>query len=79
MEERRSSLRTVVDETGYISSSGSSTRCLVNNISGDGAALEVPDPSHLPTRFQLMTEKDRVIRNCRVVWMTRSKIGVIFE
>jgi hypothetical protein len=79
MEERRRGPRADVDEPAYISSHGSSTRCRVVNISAEGAAIEVPDPVFVPARFQLMTESDRVLRDCRVVWTKQNRIGVIFE
>ena len=79
VEERRRGLRADVDEPAYISSHGSSTRCRVVNISAEGAAIDVPDPVFVPARFQLMTEKDRVVRDCRIVWTKQNRIGVIFE
>jgi hypothetical protein len=78
-DERRRHPRTEVDQPAYISSHGSSTRCRVVNISSDGAAIDVPDPVFIPARFQLMTEQDRVIRDCRIVWTKQNRIGVIFE
>ena len=78
-EERRRHPREDVDEPAYISSRGASTRCQVVNISAEGAAIEVPNPAFVPARFQLMTEKDRVIRNCRIVWVMKNRVGVIFE
>ena len=78
-EERRRGPRADVDEPAYISSHGSSTRCRVVNISAEGAAIDVPDPIFVPARFQLMTEKDRVVRNCRIVWTKQNRIGVVFE
>jgi len=27
----------------------------------------------------LMTEKDRVTRNCRMIWIKQNRIGVAFE
>jgi PilZ domain-containing protein len=78
MDERRKHCRTEVDEPGY-SGDGSSTRRRVINISVEGAALEVPNSPYVPGRFQLMTEKDRLIRQCRIVWIQQSKIGVVFE
>jgi hypothetical protein len=78
-EERRRGPRAAVDEPAYISSHGSSTRCRVVNISAEGAAIEVPDPAFVPPRFQLMTENDRQLRDCRIVWIKQSRIGVIFE
>jgi hypothetical protein len=79
MEERRRGSRADVDEPAYISSHGSSTRCRVVNISAEGAAIEVPDPVFVPARFHLMTESDRVVRDCRIVWTKQNRIGVIFE
>ena len=78
-EERRRGPRADVDEPAYISSHGSSTRCRVVNMSAEGAAIDVPDPVFVPARFQLMTEKDRVVRDCRIVWTKQNRIGVIFE
>jgi hypothetical protein len=78
-DERRKAPRADVDEPAYIASHGASTRCRLVNISADGAALEVPDPRFIPNRFRLMTERDRVVRNCRVAWTRQNRIGVIFE
>jgi hypothetical protein len=58
---------------------GSSTRCTITNLSAEGAAIEVPDASFIPIRFQLMTERDRVVRNCCVVWIKRNTLGIQFE
>jgi hypothetical protein len=79
MEERRKHPRTEVDEPAYISSCGSSTRCRVLNVSAEGAAIDVPNPSFVPKRFLLMTEKDRVTRNCRIIWIRQNRVGVAFE
>jgi hypothetical protein len=78
-QERRRSQRESVRQTAYISYMGSSTRCTVTNISADGAAIEVPDASYVPIRFQLMTEMDRVVRNCVVVWIKQNMVGIQFE
>lgn len=78
-QERRRSRRETVQRTAYISYMGSSTRCTITNISVEGAAIEVPDTSHIPIRFQLMTETDRIVRNCCVVWIKRNTLGIQFE
>ena len=78
-EERRKSQRESVQHTAYVSHMGSSTRCIITNISAEGAAIDVPDASCIPIRFQLMTETDRIARNCCVVWIKRNKLGVQFE
>ena len=79
IEERRKAPRTDVDQTAYISASGSSTRCRIANMSSDGAAVDVPDASHIPNRFQLMAEMDRLVRHCRIAWIKGNRIGVEFE
>jgi hypothetical protein len=78
-DERRKQPRAEVDEVAYVSSGGASTRCRVLNISTEGAAIDVPNATFIPQRFQLMTEKDRLIRKCRVVWIQQNRIGVAFE
>lgn len=79
MKERRKHPRAAVDELAYISGDGSSTLCRMVNVSAEGAAIDVPNPSFVSDRFQLMTAKDRVIRNCRVVWIKQNTVGVAFE
>lgn len=78
-EDRRTSQRVEVRQTAYISVAGSSTRCQITNISNEGAALDVPDATFVPATFQLMTESDREIRTCRIVWIMKNKIGIKFE
>jgi PilZ domain len=78
-DERRRLLRVEIDEAAYVSSGGASTRCRVLNISAEGAAIDVPNAAYIPQCFHLMTEKDRLIRKCRVVWIQQNRIGVAFE
>ena len=77
--DRRKSERTEVDEIAYIAFAGSSTRCRVLNISSDGAAVEVPNAAYIPACFELMTERDRVIRTCKVAWISGNRLGIEFE
>ena len=79
MIERRAAERNEIDEIAYIAGDGSSIRCLVVNISPSGAAIDVPDPSCLRPRFKLMLERDRILRNCRLIWRSEKRIGVSFE
>ena len=78
MEERRKHQRANVDEVAYIAGDGSSMRCRVVSLSNQGAAIEVPDRTFVRPRFRLMLEKDRIIRDCRVVWSSENRIGVEF-
>lgn len=78
-EDRRKHPRVEIDEPAYISTGGFSMRCRLLNVSPQGAAIEVPNPDSVPLRFQLMTEKDRVICGCRVIWSKQNRIGVAFD
>jgi hypothetical protein len=75
----RRKTRTEVNEVAYLSACGASTRCRVLNISAEGAALDVPNAAFVPDSLQLMTEKDRLVRRCRVVWVQRNRVAVAFE
>lgn len=79
MEDRRKSHRESVCQVGYVSHMGFSTRCTIVNISSEGATIEVADPTCIPKTFKLMTATDRVVRNCRTVWIKRNLLGIQFE
>jgi hypothetical protein len=79
MEERRRHVRTKIEETAYISVSGSSICCQVSDISRQGAAIDVPDVAYIPEHFDLMLKSDRIVRNCRIVWIMKNRIGVVFK
>ena len=79
LEDRRKHVRVDVNEPAYIFGDGSSTRCVVVNLSTDGAAIEVPGGSYVPSAFLLMTAKDRVVRSCRVVWVQQNRLGITFQ
>jgi hypothetical protein len=78
IDERRRVERDAVNETAHIYGDGSSISCCVVNISELGAAIEVPDPRFIRDRFKLSLEKDRIVRDCRLVWQSASRIGVEF-
>jgi hypothetical protein len=56
MHERRRAKRSEIDEVAFITGDGSGICCRVVNISPAGAAVEVPDPSCLRSKFKLMLE-----------------------
>jgi hypothetical protein len=78
MEERRRHLRQETNDLAYITGDGSSIRCTVVNMSPDGAALDVPDATALRAQFKLMIVRDGVLRDCRIAWLTKNRIGVQF-
>ncbi|RZN08015.1 PilZ domain-containing protein [Bradyrhizobium genosp. SA-3] len=57
---------------------GSSIRCRVVNLSDQGAAIELRDAS-LARPLELMLERDRSVRKCRLVWAMQNRIGVSFD
>ena len=79
MEERRKHPRTGIDEPAYVSSGGSVMRCIVRNISPEGAAIEVENPAFVPQRFRLVMANDSsVVHECRIAWIQKNRIGLTF-
>jgi hypothetical protein len=78
MEERRKHPRSEINEPGYVSSGGSVMCCTVLNISPEGAAIEVENPAFVPTHFRLVMAKGSSVRDCRIAWIQRNRIGVTF-
>ncbi len=79
MTDRRKIERSDVDEVAYIFGDGASLRCRVFNISEDGAGIELPTKLHIGSTFKIMLERDRIIRDCRLVWSSNTRIGVVFK
>ena len=79
MEEKRKHPRTEVDEPAYVSSGGSVMRCVVRNISREGAAIDVENPAFVPQRFRLVMAKDSsIVHECRVAWIQKNRLGLTF-
>ena len=78
MEERRNHQRTEVCEPAYVSSGGSVMSCVVRNISVAGAAIDIENPAFVPPRFRLVMAKDSSVRDCRVIWIQKNRIGLAF-
>ncbi|KRR22021.1 PilZ domain-containing protein [Bradyrhizobium retamae] len=79
MEERRKFPRTEIEEPAYVSLSGSVMRCVVRNISREGAAIDVDNPAFVPQRFRLVMAKDSsIVHECRVAWIQKNRIGLTF-
>ena len=80
MEEKRKHPRTEIEEPAYVSSGGSVMRCVVRNISLDGAAIDVENPAFVPQRFRLVMAKDSsIVHECRVAWIKKNRIGLTFS
>ena len=79
MEEKRKFPRTEIEELAYVSSGGSVMRCVVRNISHEGAAIDVENAAFVPQRFRLVMAKDSsVVHECRVAWIKQNRIGLMF-
>jgi hypothetical protein len=79
MEEKRKHLRTEVEELAYVSSGGSVMRCMVRNISREGAAIDVENAAFVPQQFRLVMAKDSsIVHECRVAWIKKNRIGLTF-
>jgi hypothetical protein len=78
MEEKRKYQRTDINEPGYVSASGSVMRCVVRNISPDGAAIDVENPAFVPNQFRLVIARDSTTHDCRVIWIREKRMGLAF-
>ncbi|WP_249779300.1 PilZ domain-containing protein [Bradyrhizobium sediminis] len=67
-----------MNEPAYVSSGGSVMSCTVRNISPEGAAIDVENAAFVPARFRLVMASDSSVRECRVVWIQRNRIGLTF-
>jgi hypothetical protein len=78
MDERRRHPRTEINEPGLVSAGGSVMRCVVRNISPDGAAIDVDNPAFVPARFRLVLENGARVHECSVAWIQKNRIGLTF-
>lgn len=67
-----------MSEPAYVSSAGSVMCCTVRNISVEGAAIDVENPAFVPPRFRLVMANGSSVRDCKIVWIQRNRIGVTF-
>ncbi len=79
MEEKRRFPRTETEEPAFVSSGGSVMRCVVRNISREGAAIDVENPAFVPRRFRLVMANDSsIVHDCQVAWIQKNRIGLTF-
>ena len=52
--------------------------CIIRNMSGAGATLEVESPVGIPAEFTLLIRPEITRRKCRVTWRSAKRIGVKF-
>jgi hypothetical protein len=79
MEEKRKHPRTDTDEPAFVSSGGSVMRCVVKNVSLEGAAIDVENAAFVPQRFRLVMANDSsIVHECQVAWIQKNRIGLTF-
>jgi hypothetical protein len=80
MEERRSSPRARMLRGGRIllHHRSSVISCTVRNLSATGACLQVASVAGIPATFELAIDGETAYRDCRVVWETEARVGVVF-
>ena len=77
--EKRAAPRKPVLMSGAIEFAGSTTNCLIRNISISGAALDVTNALDIPERFNLVFKADGTHIPCHVIWRQGEQIGVAFD
>jgi hypothetical protein len=78
MDERRRHPRTEINEPGLVSAGGSVMRCIVRNVSPDGAAIDVENPAFVPARFRLVMDNGAKVHECSIAWIQKNRIGAAF-
>jgi hypothetical protein len=79
VEDKRRVERIETEQLAHVSFGGTSLSCVIRNISAEGAAIDVDNAAYIPQRFQLVLPPDRGVRDCRLVWIKRNRIGVAFD
>jgi PilZ domain len=79
MVDTRASARYRVTKPAQIEYAGHNITCTLRDISITGAALEVFDPTIIPSRFTLVLPEDGLKLPCRVIRRTDFRIGVAFD
>jgi PilZ domain len=53
--------------------------CMVRNLSGDGACLQVDTIVGIPETFELLIAAEQTARPCTVKWKSANRLGVSFQ
>ena len=78
MIEKRTTQRHRVFKGGTITFQNSGIACTVRNMSAGGAAVDLDAPVTLPRSFTLSIACDDFVRNCRTVWRSDKRVGLVF-
>ncbi len=77
--DQRSAARNRILRPATIEFGGSAIPCMVRNISGAGAMLDVATTADVPELFTLTVKADGHRTLCRLVWRNGKRIGVALE
>lgn len=79
MQERRKCTRSrVLKSAKLVLRNSSVIDCVVRNVTGGGARIEIPHTTGLPEAVGLTLDGGRTIRRCRLAWRTLTETGVEF-
>ena len=79
LDEKRGTQRQPILKAGTISFDGSEIDCLVRNMSGEAANLEVESQIGIPNSFDLVIDSEHSNHQCHVVWRKARRIGIAFD
>lgn len=79
MNDKRDTQSQNAMKAGTILFGGSGIDCLVRNMSGGGANLEVESQMGIPSSFDLVIQAEHSNHHCKVVWRKARRIGVAFD
>jgi hypothetical protein len=48
-------------------------------LASKGAVIDLESTAGLPPAFDLLIESEQFRRRCRVVWLQKARIGVVFD
>ena len=79
MVETQKATRYRINKPEKIDHGGDKINCIIRDLSATGAALELSDIAKVPANFTLIVSEDRLKLECRLVWRTEYRIGVVFD
>lgn len=77
-KRRAPRLRTIKGASLVLPGSESAFSCVMRNVSQTGAMVELPSTIGVPQAVTLQTDDGQLVRKCRVVWRTETRLGLDF-
>jgi hypothetical protein len=79
--EQRSARRRITRHPGLLLNPDGSILCpcMMNDVSAEGAKLELQSQGQIPDEFTLLLSKyGNVSRKCKVLWRSKNSVGIRF-